>query len=575
MSNTSNVITLNITYFPQNLIIPNVANVVSIQAINNSNKNENYQFTFEGENLNIDIKPDELNGQVEFGPGETKNIELRLTPTADGFGKLTINANWLKIVQYTVKVQKIRDTASTNKINQILGKKDYNLSKKIDKLNSNEYIIPIDKNELKQLEKQYSSLKKNPESSIQETEGIIKQIAKAYLADNNPQKALEFALQISDDTKKMNFYYNLIRAYASINFDYTFQMVQGITDLSLKQTLLHYLAFDRIDTDISQATSISNLIDDEILRAKLLFYISKKFYEMNNKLEIVNNLNQIISIVAKSIVINSESKRIKNKSYDFLKDAIWILAEINSPQAADAIIEAIPSQELKEKVAMDLFNVIYEMVDEIRTKVESTLVSSQYFILNTFASAVNENLKNFSLIGGNVSNNILAKDFNFNVALLSLFSFDFSIFPILDRIYNDLRYSLNKSIAYYILPSKENYNEIELEVLNYTLNLFFDNLARSKNQIFLYNLDFIPYLGKPTIIVSSEQDVFNNINSRLKKLGETVNLIMDDSLFKGGKIVEKLNQVLPPNKCRVINLILSYEFINDYNTFKEFIQSLI
>ncbi|MFX0043716.1 MAG: hypothetical protein ACFE8L_12460, partial [Candidatus Hodarchaeota archaeon] len=104
MSNTSNVITLNITHFPQNLIIPNVANVVSIQAINNSNKKENYQFTFEGENLNIDVKPDELNGQVEFGPGETKNIELRLTPTADGYGKLTINANWLKIVQYTVKV---------------------------------------------------------------------------------------------------------------------------------------------------------------------------------------------------------------------------------------------------------------------------------------------------------------------------------------------------------------------------------------------------------------------------------------------------------------------------------------
>ncbi len=575
MSNASNVISLNITQFPQNLIIPNVANVVSIQAINNSSKSENYQFTFEGENLSINVKPDELNGQVEFGPGETKNIELRLTPTADGFGKLTINANWLKIVQYTVKVQRVRDTASTNKINQILGKKEYNLSKKIDKLNPNEYIISIDKNELKQLERQYNSMKKSPESSIQEIESMIKQLAKGYLADNNPQKALEFALQISDDTEKMNFYYNLIRAYASINFDYTFQMVQSITDISLKQTLLHYLAFDQIGIDISQATSISNLIGDEILRAKLLFYISKKFYEINNNLEIVNNLNQIISIVAKSIVLNSDSKKIKNKSYDFLKDAIWILAEINSPQTADAIIEAIPSQELKEKVAMDLFNVIYEMVDEIKTKVESTLVSSQYFMLNTYVSTANGNLKNFSLIGGNVSNNILVKDFKFNVALLSLFSFDFSIFPILDRVYNDLRYSLNKSIAYYILPSKENYNESELGVLNYTLKLFFNNLTRSSSQIFVYNLDFIPYLGKPTIIVSSEQDIFDNIKSKLKKLGDSVNLIIDDSLFKGGKIVENLNQVLPPNKCRVINLVLSYEFINDYNTFKAFIQSLI
>ncbi len=575
MSNASSVISLNITQFPQNLIIPNVANVVSIQVINNSSKNENYQFSFEGENLNISVKPDEFNEQVEFGPGETKNIELRLTPTADGFGKLTINANWLKIVQYTVKVQKVRDVASTSKIKQILGKKEYNLSKTIEKLNPNEFFISMDKNELKQLEKQYSSIKRSPERSNQEIESMIQQLAKGYLANNNPQKALEFALEIPDNTEKMNFYYNIIRAYASINFDYTFQMVQGISDINLKQTLLHYLAFDRIDTDISQATSISNFVGDELLKAKLLFFISKKLYETNKKLEIVNNLNQIISILAKSIVLNSNNKKIKNKSYEFLKDAIWVLAEINSPQTADTIIEAIPSQELKEKVAMDLFNVIYEMVDEIRTKVESTLISSQYFILNTYASTVNENLKNFSLIGGNVSNNILAKDFNFNIALLSLFSFDFSIFPILDRVYNDLRYSLNKSIAYYILPSKENYNESELGVLNYTLKLFFDNLARSSSQVFVYNLDFIPYLGKPTIIISSEQDIFDYINSKIKKLGDSVNLIIDDSLFKGGKIVENLNQILPPNKCRVINLVLSYEFINDYNTFKAFIQSLI
>jgi len=66
MSNASNVITLNITHFPQNLIIPNVANVVSVNVINNSNKNENYQLTFEGENLEITIKPEEFNKKVAY-----------------------------------------------------------------------------------------------------------------------------------------------------------------------------------------------------------------------------------------------------------------------------------------------------------------------------------------------------------------------------------------------------------------------------------------------------------------------------------------------------------------------------
>ncbi|MFX1315387.1 MAG: hypothetical protein ACFE9T_05950 [Promethearchaeota archaeon] len=575
MSNTTNILSLKITQFPQNLIIPNVDNIVSLQATNNSHKNEIFNFSFKGENLNITAKPDGLSEQVEFNPGETKNIELKLIPTNDGFGKLTIYANWLKIVQYTVKVQKLRDVASTNKLNGILGKKEYDLSKSVDLLNPKEYLVSIEKNELKQLEKEYVSMKSSPELSTRDINNIIKQLAKGYLANNNPQKALELTLELSDNTEKMSLYYNLIRAYASVNFDYAFQLIQGINDTNLKQTLYYYLAFDRIEINTLQAINLSNLISDELLQAKVLIYIAKKLNEKNDKLDLINILNQIITILTKSLESNSENKKVKKKSYEFLKDVIWSLAEIESPQTADGIIAAISSQELKEKVNGDLFNVIYEMVDEVRTKVESTLVSSQYYLLNTYTSTVNENLKKFSLIGGNVSNNLLVKDFNLNVALLSLFSFEFSIFPILDRLYNDLRYNLNKSIAYYILPSKENYNESELGVLNYTLNLFFSNLLRSSNQVFVYNLDFIPYLGKPTIIVSSGQDIFDFINSKIKKLGDSVNVIIDNSLFKGGKIVENLIQVFPSNKCRVINLVLSYEFINDYNTFKAFIQLLI
>ena len=36
-----------------------------------------------------------------------------------------------------------------------------------------------------------------------------------------------------------------------------------------------------------------------------------------------------------------------------------------------------------------------------------------------------------------------------------------------------------------------------------------------------------------------------------------------------------LKKVFTPDKCRLVNLMLSYEFINDYNMFKTFIQSLI
>ena len=44
MSNSSNIISLNITKFPQNLLLPGVDNDVTIQLINNSDKIENFKF---------------------------------------------------------------------------------------------------------------------------------------------------------------------------------------------------------------------------------------------------------------------------------------------------------------------------------------------------------------------------------------------------------------------------------------------------------------------------------------------------------------------------------------------------
>jgi hypothetical protein len=52
-------------------------------------------------------------------------------------------------------------------------------------------------------------------------------------------------------------------------------------------------------------------------------------------------------------------------------------------------------------------------------------------------------------------------------------------------------------------------------------------------------------------------------------------LIVDDDLFEGGQAKEFLKRVFNSNNVAVINLILSYEFINDYNILKAFIEALI
>ena len=269
--------------------------------------------------------------------------------------------------------------------------------------------------------------------------------------------------------------------------------------------------------------------------------------------------------------INILKVNLDNWGYELSKDVLGAIAELDSPKTSAMIIEELTPSDIKERINTDLFDTLYEMVDEVRTRIEPTTVFSQYFLFNTFVSNINESVKNFSSIGGNLSNNLLVKDYNYRLVIVSLFSYNFSIFPTLERVYTDL----NKALAYYIYPSINNHDKEELASINNTLRQFF-SIQNAPSQFIVYNLDFIPYLGKPTIIISSEDDINDNLKAKIRNiLGESADLHVDGSLFKGGTTVDNLKQVFTPDKCRIVNLLLSYEFINDYNIFKTFIQSLI
>jgi hypothetical protein len=98
----------------------------------------------------------------------------------------------------------------------------------------------------------------------------------------------------------------------------------------------------------------------------------------------------------------------------------------------------------------------------------------------------------------------------------------------------------------------------------------------NRNPILILNLDFIPYIGKPTIILSSEPKSNQFLVSKINKtLGNKVDIKTNNSLFEGGKIKEFLNQLFSTNNDNIVNLVLSYEFLNNYELFKDFILSLI
>jgi hypothetical protein len=563
-------------------------NGVSIQATNNSAKNETFRFVFEGENLIVDLESEELRDQVEFAPNETKNVELKLNPEIDGFGKLIINAYCLKIIKYTVKVQRVRETVPKSKVKALLEKYAFKEAKKFQTLNPKNFIIGMTLKELQQGEEQLAIMKNNYSSSLsadpastvstptvtlKNIDENIRKLAKGYFSNKNILKSLEFASGLSDPAEQINLYSKLIRAFAFENMDEALKLVKNLQDQKIKQNLFISIVLDQIPVNPISSIKLAESSDDLFLKIKILFNIVKKLREEQNTSEISNILNRIIEQLLKSLEQNNEKKHQKRLSEIFV-DNLSIIAEIENPSVSNGIIEGLREQELKEKITKEIFDVIYVLVDETRTKIESELVFSQFFLLNTYVSNISNEIKSFSNIGGNVSNNILSGDFNFKSIFLSLFSFNFSIYPILDRVYNDVKFDMKKSIGYYIFPSIDNYQNNELTTLKTTLSQFFKNFATVTNQLYIFNLDFIPYLGKPTIILSSESHLNERIEPKIQKLGDKINLIIDDSMFKGGKIYDVLKEIFPPSKGEVINLLLSYEFINDYNLLIELIQKL-
>jgi len=621
----NHVISISVKKFPQNLLLPNVENPISLEITNQSTKDEHFKFVFKGENLEIDVKPNEFKDEVKFSPGETKAINLMLTPLRDGSGKLTINAYWMKLVEYVEKVQHVRKTISTSKINSILKNKQFLQHVEGDIFNINDYITPSNKNDTKKIEKQLKELIKvavgsRPEDQVPNSEltkpnaqvvrgkidDNLKMLAKSYVSNSEFERALDTALKISDEKERIELHNALIRANASKNLDESLQSAEDLKDLKKKNQLIKNIAFDYITVNHNEIPKILSLIEestvrekilldvlynslkreptialklveqivDEIIKIKVLFNIIKNFHEENKDALILPILKQIDQIILRSDKITLSEHKFNNPAYEYFKETICILAELDCPETADKTIGEINSEELRERIAKDLVNEIYELVDEKKNKIEPIGEFSQFYVLNTYTSKISDDIETFSLIGGNVSNNVLAGNYNFNIVLISLFSFSFSIFPLIDRVYSELAYNSDKSVAYYIYPSISDHDEEEVRIIRHTLKRFVQP-ERITNQVKIFNLDFIPYLGKPTVILSSISESMDAIKSRIiSNLKDSVDVIIDDDLFQGGKTVDNLTSIFYGNQFKIINLVLSYEFINDYNLFKNLIQSL-
>ncbi|KKK84785.1 hypothetical protein LCGC14_2779840, partial [marine sediment metagenome] len=364
MSNLKQIISLNITKFPQNLLIPGIENKISIQVINKSNKSENFKFNIDGENLIFKFKSEKLQDKIEFSQGETKNIEFSLEPTIDGFGKLKIDVYWLNIIKTLVKVQKVRDSVKTKKFGKIIDKYNLSTAESIEKLNPDNYFIEMTKEEINQAEQALKLMKKQHKSSgsaanaenspvivIEDIDYKIKILAKGYLSNKDPLRALKLALTLSEKEDQMFLYYNLARAYGMKYLQELIEVIKNIKNSSVQQKLLKQVALDHVFINPKHAIKISFLIKDKVtkdslfdtifgkviesnpiqvldlikeikdlnLKFKYLLNVVKNLLDRNEKAEIYNILSLALKEVIDFIELHHDNKKDKTIGFDLLK----------------------------------------------------------------------------------------------------------------------------------------------------------------------------------------------------------------------------------------------------------------
>ncbi|MHA1131025.1 MAG: hypothetical protein ACTSQI_05785 [Candidatus Helarchaeota archaeon] len=134
-----------------------------------------------------------------------------------------------------------------------------------------------------------------------------------------------------------------------------------------------------------------------------------------------------------------------------------------------------------------------------------------------------------------------------------------------------------KAIYYLSYPISKDFDEREGAIIKEALNTFILPRSLNSEPMLLLNLDIIPEFEKPSIIIGFEKSgIYSPLTNLLENLfGDSVDIFIDDCIFSGGLLYDCLTQWVGQSQVRVVNLILSNNFISDIKLFQTLLEALV
>ncbi|TFG20900.1 MAG: hypothetical protein EU530_01745 [Promethearchaeota archaeon] len=590
MSN-QNLLSIIATNYPNAILLGNKQYDLTFQIINNSNKPEQVKFHFTTEGINADIPKKYLN-PIVVDPGRPFIMSVPISPTVNGSAKLILQSNIYQEVKYTELVWHVRKEVPPKRAKEALSKsfvkfKDLTKGAKKPLRIKNGKSLTLDE-AAKEYEKVYSS----PIDQI-EKDSQLKDIAqRVFSADVN--FAFEILKMVQNQASIQELLADFICAAIETNRDLSISKIDSLLDVKIKDALLEKMIPFLLEKDLSLAIQLCMMINnpevrDPMIRDIFNFSYLKQFDEAIALLNAISNPILQLSLHYEIIKILKQSNPTKcdallqsliQKSsmigeIEILADLLVIAALVHTPQWVADIIGTFPP-EVKDPLNKIIRDTIWNEIKEEKIRIDEVPVSSLYYGFNVMARPTPV-ISKVSEMGGTVSSNLIDGNMNSVIGIVNLFSFNFPIYPTIEQCYAEINSEKGKSFYYLIIPLK-NADETSYEMVQMIIkNLFVANAHQVPHKMYIFNLDFIPYLSKPTIIVEDDPEENIVIQSIIKRIfkNENVSLIIDDGLFKEGKINTWIKSILPSSQFKLLNLVLTYDFLNNYSMFKKFMNEFV
>ncbi len=248
-----------------------------------------------------------------------------------------------------------------------------------------------------------------------------------------------------------------------------------------------------------------------------------------------------------------------------------------SPELAGALEEVLgTSEQLASSTPPSLVEP-HETIEQVKEIVEEEIYSISVY-LNVLDKESSKILREFAKRG---DSNLFSTEMGLPLCICYFYSeiknSKWKIRPALIRnTCIRMKEKFGRASYYLSYTLSDRIDESEINTIKEAMQTFILPHSSNTKPLLILNIDIIPELEKPSIIIGYEKSgIYEPIKNLLQNVfRESVDIFMDDSIFSGGLLYDYLVNWAGPSHARIVNLILSNNFIAEIQMFQILLETL-